>query len=76
MILYYVNILVHLYRPAWAGYSTSDPWPPAELDKLPDSARPLFIDRNTRHWDFDGGNKPANMSNEAPGINPDRWEKS
>jgi hypothetical protein len=64
------------YRPGWAGPATEvSAWDPEELAKLPNSVRPLFADRNTRHWDFDGGNKPANMAREAPGMNPSRWER-
>ena len=38
--------------------------------------RPLFADRNTRHWDYHGGNKPPNMASEAPGMDPSRWERA
>ena len=50
-------------------------WDEADLAKLPDTVRPLYGDRNSRHWDYHGGNKPPNMTSEAPGINPSRWEK-
>jgi len=34
-----------------------------------------MADRNTRIWNFEGGNKPTNMPTEAPGINPSRWSR-
>jgi hypothetical protein len=71
------EMLAIAYRPAWAGpvVPQVEPWDPADLARLPDAVRPFFADRNTRHWDFGGGNKPANMASEAPGINPSRWER-
>ena len=64
------------YRPAWAGPIDEVPaWDEADLAALPDAVRPLFADPNTRHWDFHGGNKPADMASEAPGINPSRWDR-
>lgn len=67
-------MLAIAYRPAWAGPIRGVPtWDAAEVAKLPDSIRPLFADRNTRHWDFGGGNKPPSMKSEAPGMNPSRW---
>jgi hypothetical protein len=70
------ELLAIAYRPAWAGpvEPEVDQWPAAELDALPPEVKALFIDRNTRKWDFGGGNKPANMASEAPGINPSRWD--
>jgi hypothetical protein len=32
------------------------------------------MDRNTRRWNFEGGNKPKDMKSEAPGLNPSRWD--
>lgn len=71
------SMLAIAYRPAWAGPigAVSD-WDPAQLEKLPASVRSLFADPNTRHWDFDVANKPADMSSGADGIGPDRWERS
>jgi len=70
------EMLAIAYRPGWAGpVAEASAWDPKELAKLPNSVRPLFADRNTRHWDFDGGNKPANMAREAPGVSPSRWER-
>lgn len=64
------------YRPGWAGpVSEVTTWDPAALAKLPGAVRPLFADRNTRHWDYAGGNKPPNMARQAPGMNPSRWER-
>jgi len=71
------EMLAIAYRPAWAGpVAEVEPWDAIELDGLPATARPLFGDRNQRHWDFDGGNKPANMKSEAPGLAPSRWERT
>lgn len=71
------EMLAIAYRPAWAGPTMQqvDAWDPADLAKLPESVRPFFIDRNTRQWEFHGGNKPTNMANEAPGIAPSRWRR-
>jgi ectoine hydroxylase-related dioxygenase (phytanoyl-CoA dioxygenase family) len=71
------EMLAIAYRPAWAGpvVAQVDPWSPEDVAALPETVRPFFIDRNTRRWDFGGGNKPANMQSEAPGINPSRWQK-
>jgi Phytanoyl-CoA dioxygenase (PhyH) len=70
------EMLAIAYRPGWAGpVAEVAPWDPADLARLPDAVRLFFGDRNTRHWDFYGGNKPANMAREAPGMNPSRWER-
>ena len=69
------EMLAIAYRPAWAGPIDEMPaWDDQDLETLPGDIRPLFADRNTRHWDYAGGNKPPNMAAEAPGINPSRWE--
>ncbi len=71
------EMLAIAYRPAWAGpVADISPWKKQQLDTLPNDIRPLFQDRNTRHWDYDGGNKPPDMPAEAPGINPSRWERN
>jgi ectoine hydroxylase-related dioxygenase (phytanoyl-CoA dioxygenase family) len=71
------ELLAIAYRPGWAGpVAEVAPWDAADLERLPEAVRPLFVDRNTRHWDFHGGNKPANMASEAPGMNPSRWERA
>ena len=72
------EMLAIAYRPAWAGPTVQQvaAWDPADLDRLPDAVRPLFADRNMRQWEFGGGNKPANMKAEAPGISPSRWQKA
>ncbi len=63
------------YRPAWAGPQGDVPaWDADAVAALPDHVRPLFADRNTRHWLPEGGNKPEGMKSEAPGMNPSRWE--
>ncbi len=70
------GMLAIAYRPAWAGpVDRVDEWDPVEVAKLPDAVRPFFGGRNTRLWDFDGGNKPASMASEAPGMNPSRWAR-
>ena len=70
------EMLAIAYRPAWAGpVADISPWKKQELDTLPNDIRPLFQDRNTRHWDYASGNKPHNMPAEAPGIDPSRWER-
>lgn len=71
------EMLAIAYRPAWAGPTITkiEPWREEDLATLPDDIYPFFIDRNTRRWEFHGGNKPANMANDAPGINPSRWEQ-
>jgi ectoine hydroxylase-related dioxygenase (phytanoyl-CoA dioxygenase family) len=71
------ELLAIAYRPGWAGpVAEVTPWDPADLDRLPEAVRLLFVDRNTRQWDFHGGNKPANMAREALGMNPSRWERA
>lgn len=67
------ELLAIAYRPGWAGpVAEVAQWDPADLEILPDDVRRLFIDRNVRHWIPEGGNKPAGMRSEAPGINPSR----
>jgi len=34
----------------------------------------LMTDPNQRRGNYDGGNKPPNMENEAAGLNPSRWD--
>ena len=70
------EMLAIAYRPAWAGpVADISPWKKQELDTLPNDIRPLFQDRNTRHWYYASGNQPHNMPAEAPGIDPSRWER-
>ena len=69
------ELLAIAYRPGWAGpVAEVDSWKQDDIKRLPSSVRPFFIDRNTRRGDFAGGNKPAQMPSEAPGINPSRWD--
>lgn len=64
------------YRPAWAGpIKDVSQWSPELIASLPEVVRPFFGDRNHREWAFEGGNKPANMAREAPGMNPSRWDR-
>jgi hypothetical protein len=70
------EMLAIAYRPGWAGpVAEVAAWDPGDLERLPSAVRPFFADRNTRHWDFGGGNKPANMARVAPGMDPSRWER-
>lgn len=70
------EMLAIAYRPAWAGpVDEVDAWPTEQLATLPGEVQPFLGDRNRRDWDFQGGNKPANMANEAPGMNPSRWNR-
>lgn len=70
------EMLAIAYRPGWAGpVDKVDEWDEARIEALPAHVREVFGNRNQRHWDFGGGNKPANMAREAPGMNPSRWER-
>jgi len=72
------GMLAYLYRPAWAGpvEAKIDPWPEAEVAKLPPHIARFFGDPNRREgFDFNHPNKPANMRSEAPGISPQRWNQ-
>jgi ectoine hydroxylase-related dioxygenase (phytanoyl-CoA dioxygenase family) len=65
------------YRPRWAGPMAEVPtWDPTEVARLPADVQPLFGDPNSRDWDFNGANKPPNMAQAAPGMNPSRWERA
>lgn len=63
------------YRPAWAPpiVEVAD-WPADKVACLPPHVRRLFKSLNTRNFDFDVPNRPANMASDAPGINPSRWD--
>jgi ectoine hydroxylase-related dioxygenase (phytanoyl-CoA dioxygenase family) len=64
------------YRPGWAGpIAEVKTWDADEVAKLGPDVRALFADPNTRHWNFHGGNKPAQMPRVAPGMSPGRWER-
>jgi len=70
------EMLAIAYRPGWAGpVAEVAAWDPADLEKVPEAIQPLLSDRNIRHWNFHGGNKPSGMASEAPGMNPSRWER-
>jgi len=70
------SLLALAYRPAWAGpVHEVEKWDEAQLAQLPDHVRPLFQDRNTRYWNFDGGNKLPDMKSQAQGINVERWNQ-
>jgi hypothetical protein len=71
------EMLAIAYRPAWAGPVSEVPTSnQGDIDRLPESVRFVFGDRNTRHWGFGGGNKPAKMAKDAPGISPSRWNRN
>ena len=71
------EMLAIAYRPAWAEpVQEVKQWDDQKVSTLPENVQSLFKDRNTRHWDFGGANKRDNMTREAPGMNPSRWEKS
>lgn len=71
------EMLAIAYRPAWAGpVDEVDEWPEDPVTALPPNVRRFFSSKNTREWEFEGGNKPANMKSEAPGMNPSRWERT
>ena len=51
--------------PPWAGPGSEiDPWDPEELAKVPPAVREVMGDRNTRIWNYGGGNQ---ASQHAPG---------
>jgi hypothetical protein len=71
------ELLAVAYRPAWAGpASPVDEWPPERLNQLPTNVRDLMGSRNQRVWQFDGSNKPDGMTDNAPGLDPDRWHRA
>jgi len=71
------EMLAIAYRPGWAGpIEKVQQWDEGKIATLPELARALLGDRNLRHWDFGGANKPANMAKTAPGMNPSRWERA
>ena len=68
------RLLAIAYRPSWAPPIAEVPeWPAEKVAALPPPVRRLFGSLNTRNFDFDVPNRPANMAHEAPGINPSRW---
>lgn len=69
------HLLAVAYRPAWASPIVEVPdWPAEKVAKLPPAVRRLFKSLNTRNFDFNVPNRPANMATSAPGINPSRWD--
>ena len=65
------EMLAIAYRPAWAGpVSEVSGWNPADLDALPSAVRGLFADRNTRHWEFDGGRQTSEHGSCRTGHEP------
>ncbi|MBM4069842.1 MAG: phytanoyl-CoA dioxygenase family protein [Planctomycetes bacterium] len=69
------NMLAIAYRPAWASPIADVPdWPADKVAKLPGHVARFFKSLNTRNFDYNVGNRPANMASDAPGISPRRWE--
>ncbi len=69
------RLLAIAYRPAWAPPIAEVPdWPAEKVARLPLHVRRLFKSLNTRNFDFNVPNRPANMAIVAPGINPSRWD--
>ncbi len=65
------------YRPPWAGPCDKvERWDPQQLANVSPAVRAVMKDRNTRIWQYDGANVPADMRSEAPGIDPSRWESA
>ncbi len=64
------------YRPTWAGPAGDvEPWDPDHVANLAPTVRQFMGDRSARLWIYEGGNKPADMASEAPGMNPSRWDR-
>ncbi|NQV27336.1 MAG: phytanoyl-CoA dioxygenase family protein [Rhodopirellula sp.] len=71
------RMLAVAYRPAWAGPIGEVPdHDPERVQELPHEVRPFFGSLNTRHIDFDLPNRPDDMSRDAPGISPRRWDST
>ena len=69
------RMLAIAYRPAWAGPIGEVPdHDPDRVEELPPEVRPFFCSLNTRRIDFDLPNRPDDMSRDAQGISPWRWE--
>lgn len=63
------------YRPAWSGpVKPMEEWDPRDVDAAPAEARRFLQSLNTTGLEWQQPHKPQGMQNEAPGINPDRWE--
>ena len=68
------RLLAIAYRPTWSPPIVEVPdWPQDKVAALPPPVRKLFKSLNTANFDFNVPNRPTNMANEAPGINPSRW---
>ncbi len=69
------TLLAIAYRPGWASPITEVPeWPVEKVEGLPPHVRLFFKSLNTRNFDYNVSNRPDNMANSAPGINPSRWD--
>lgn len=70
------SMLAIAYRPAWAGpLMKVEEWDPKMVTEMPEMVKVFLANPNTRHWIFEGENKPPNMANQAPGINASRWNQ-
>jgi len=64
------------YRPAWAGpIQPVDEWDPELVANAPEIAIPFLNSLNTSAAQWVQPHKPTGMRDEAPGINPSRWER-
>ena len=64
------------YRPAWAGpIQPMEEWDPAVVAAAPQQAKRFLQSPNTSGKDWVQPHKPKGMQAEAPGIDPDRWDR-
>ena len=64
------------YRPTWAGpFAEVEPWPEEKLAAVSPRVREIMSDRNERIWFPDADSVPPDLKEEAPGINPSRWDR-
>ncbi|MBM84060.1 MAG: hypothetical protein CMJ78_26200 [Planctomycetaceae bacterium] len=70
------RMLAIAYRPLWAGpIGEVDEHDADKLAKLPAEIRQYFASPNERHIEYDLPNRPDNMSRDAAGISPSRWQE-
>ena len=63
------------YRPTWAGpVQEMEEWDAEKVAAAPAAARPFLQSLNTTGFDWQQPHKPEGMKNQAPGIDPSRWE--
>jgi hypothetical protein len=69
------QMLAIAYRPTWAGpIDDVEDYDAAKVVTLPAEVQRFYGSLNTRNIEFDLPNRPNNMSREAMGISPSRWE--